>query len=150
MTRAVGTVGRLWAAGQAPFRDGLYRPDGTALDVHVEGPGEYHRDAGQPVPFRLGEPFDVARAIEEYGTFGADVCFEEPLPDGSGWLTGGGGGMGNIGWLARLGADRSPVWIATMFLSNPFLEARCEGTRAHFTNDWRNVLTLDLADPALA
>ncbi|MFG3258938.1 hypothetical protein [Streptomyces sp. NPDC048172] len=151
MSGTAGTVvERLWAAGEAPSRDGLYRPDDTARDVHVEGPGAYHRDAGQPIPFRLGEPFGVAAAVEEYGAFEVDVYFESPLPDGSGLLTGGGGGMGNIGWLARLRADGSLVWVATMFLSNPFVGVRCEGTTAVFTNDWRNVLTLDVTGPAPA
>jgi hypothetical protein len=50
----VGVIERLWTAGEMPFRDGLYRPDDTGLEVHVNGPGAYHPDAGQPIPFRLG------------------------------------------------------------------------------------------------
>jgi hypothetical protein len=59
-------------------------------------------DAGQPIPFRIGGPFDVAQAIEEHGIDDVDTYFKSPLPDGAGWMSGGGGGMGNIGYLARL------------------------------------------------
>jgi hypothetical protein len=145
----VGIVEGLWETGKMLLRDGLYRPDDTALELYVEGPGEYHWDAGQPIPFRIGEPFDVAEALEEYEVEKADVYFESPLPDGSGWMSGGGGGMGNIGYLARLNEDRSLRWIAVMFNSNPFIGVQYEGMVAVFTNDWRNRLTLDLMSPAL-
>lgn len=145
----MGLIERLWSAGEMPSWDGLYRPDDTGLELHVDGPGAYHPNAGQPIPFRLGGPLDVARAIEEDGTFEVDPCFESPLPDGSGWMVGGGGGMGNIGHLARLDADRRLRWVAVMFRSNPFVGARHEGTTVTLTNDWRNRLTLDLTDPAL-
>ncbi|MFE4213374.1 hypothetical protein [Streptomyces sp. NPDC056844] len=146
----MGVVQRLWASGELPFRDGLYRADDTGLELYVDGPGAYHPDAGQPIPFRLGGPFGVAEAIAEDGTTEADPCFESPLPDGSGWMTGGGGGMGNIGYLARLDADRSLRWVAAMWASNPFVSVRYAGTTAVLTNDWRNHLTLDLTDPALS
>ncbi|MFD8716844.1 hypothetical protein ACFV2H_02125 [Streptomyces sp. NPDC059629] len=145
----MGMVEGLWKAGEIPLRDGLYRPDDSGLGLHVDGPGAYHPDAGQPIPFRIGEPFDVAQAIEEHGIDEVDTYFESPLPDGSGWMSGGGGGMGNIGYLARLHADRSLQWVAVMFHSNPFLSVRYEGMRAVFTNDWGNRLMLDLTSPAL-
>jgi hypothetical protein len=145
-----GMVGRLWAAGEMPYGDALYRPDDTGLELHADGPGAYHPDAGQPIPFRLGGPVDVARIIEENGTTEVDPYFESPLPDGSGWMSGGGSGMGNVGYLARLGTDHSLRWLAFMWNSNPFLAVRYEGTTAVFTNDWRNRLTLDLTSPALA
>ncbi|MER6097672.1 hypothetical protein ABT154_17800 [Streptomyces sp. NPDC001728] len=144
----MGRIEGLWAGGEMPLFDGLYRVDDTALQLHVEGPGAYHPDAGQPIPFRFGEAVDVEWAIEECGVDAVDTWFESPLPDGSGWLTGGGGGMGNIGHLARLDADRSLRWVAVMFCSNPFMTVLHEGTRAVFVNDWWNRLTLDLADPA--
>ncbi|MEV6750933.1 hypothetical protein [Streptomyces sp. NPDC051214] len=146
----MGLVQRLWAAGEMPFRDGLYRPDDTGLAVHVNGPGAYHPDAGQPIPFRLGDPLDVAEAIEEDGVTEAYAHFESALPDGSGWMSGGGSGMGNVGYLARLGADRSLRWVVVMFHSNPFVGVRHEGMTAVFTNDWGNLLALDLAGPAPA
>ncbi|MEU3347181.1 hypothetical protein ABZ723_19770 [Streptomyces sp. NPDC006700] len=140
----------LWAAGEIPHHDGLYRPDGTGLELHVDGPGAYHPDAGQPIPFRVGEPLDVARAIERHGVDGVDTYFESPLPDGSGWMSGGGAdGMGNIGHLARINADRSLRWVAVMCRSNPFVGVHYEGTGAVFTNDWGKRLKLDLTSPAL-
>ncbi|MFJ3307530.1 hypothetical protein ACIPSA_31450 [Streptomyces sp. NPDC086549] len=142
-------VEELWKVGEMPFRDGLYRPDDTGLELHVEGPGAYHPDAGQPVPFRIGGPFDVAQAIEEHGVDGVDAYFESPLPDGSGWMSGGGGGMGNIGYLARLNDDRSLRWVAVMFHSNPFVGVHDEGASTGFTNDWGNRLVLDLTSSAL-
>lgn len=140
----------LWKAGEMPLRDGLYRPDDTGLKLYVDGPGAYHPDAGQPIPFRIGGPFDVAQALEEHYTDEVNTYFESPLPDGSGWMSGGGGGMGNIGYLARLDADSSLRWLAVMFHSNPFVGVRYEGMRAAFTNDWGNLLVLDLTTPVLA
>ncbi|MFE0136796.1 hypothetical protein ACFWY6_35345 [Streptomyces sp. NPDC059037] len=146
----MGLIERLWAAGEMPFRDGLYRPDDTGLELHVDGPGAYHPDAGQPIPFRLGGPVDVALAVAEDGCTEVHPNFESPLPDAAGWMSGGGSGMGNIGYLARLDADRSLRWVAVMFCSNPFVGVHHEGAIAVFTNDWRNCLTLDLTAPALA
>ncbi|MGW5865133.1 hypothetical protein ACWFRJ_23490 [Streptomyces sp. NPDC055239] len=143
-------IEQLWVEGEMPFLDGLYRSDDTGIDVHVDGPGAYHPDAGQPIPFRLGEPIDVVKAVEEYGVIEADPYFESPIPDGSGWVSGGGSGMGNIGFLTRLDADGSLRWVAVMFRSNPFVGVRHEGTSAVFTNDWGNQLVLDLTRPALA
>ncbi|WP_369640469.1 hypothetical protein [Nocardia sp. JMUB6875] len=146
----MGIVKTLWAAGRVLGEDALYRADDTGLELFVEGPGAYHPDAGQPIPFRLGAPFDVD--IEDYGEDEieeVDVYFDTPLPDGSGRTCGGGGGMGNIGFLARLDADGSLRWVAYMFQSNPFIDVRYEGATAIFTNDWRNCLTLDLTSPAL-
>lgn len=37
----MGAIERLWAAGEFPVWDGLYRPDDTGLQVSVEGPGAY-------------------------------------------------------------------------------------------------------------
>ncbi|MEV1245686.1 hypothetical protein ACIBO2_52785 [Nonomuraea sp. NPDC050022] len=49
----MGMVEGLWKAREMPLRDGLYRPDDTGLELHVDGPGAYHPDAGQPIPFRF-------------------------------------------------------------------------------------------------
>lgn len=150
MDDAIGVISRLWTAGRMPLRDGLYRPDDTAVEIHVDGPGAYHPDAGQPIPFALGEPIDVVPALAADGETGADAYFDDPLPNGSGWLTGGGGGMGNIGYFARLDAERRLYWLAVMFLSNPFVSVRFDGTAAVLTNDWRNLLRLNLTAPGLA
>ena len=64
----MGTIEQLWTAGEMPFHDGLYRPDDTGLELYVDGPGAYHPNAGQPIPFRLGGPLDVARAIAYLAT----------------------------------------------------------------------------------
>lgn len=146
----MGLIERLWAAEEMPFRGGLYGSDDTGLDVHVDSPGDYHPDAGQPIPFHLGEPIDVVRAVEDDGVTEVHPYFESPLPGGAGWISGGGSGMGNIGYLARLDADRSLRWVAVMFFSNPFVGVRHDGATAVFTNDWGNRLVLDLAGPALA
>ncbi|MFD3996162.1 hypothetical protein [Streptomyces sp. NPDC058583] len=145
----MGMVEQLWNRGEVPYCDGFYRADGGGLELYVDGPGAYHPDAGQPIPFRVGEAFDVAEVVAEYGTCEVDTYFESPLPGGAGWMRGGGGGMGNVGFLARLDGDRSLRWVAFMERSNPFLGVRYDGTLAVFANDWRNLLTLDLADPAL-
>ncbi|WP_040815632.1 hypothetical protein [Nocardia concava] len=152
----MGIVKTLWETGRVLGDDALYRADDTGLELFVEGPGAYHPDAGQPIPFRLGEPFDVAEDFEADDPFEecfwdeVDVFFDIPLPDGSGRTCGGGaGGMGNKGFLARLDADGSLRWVAYMYLSNPFINVRYEGTTAIFTNDWRNCLTLNLTSPAL-
>lgn len=138
----------MWESGQLLKVDGLYRPGDLAWHLFVEGPGKYHPDAGQPIPFRIGLPFDIGDFIDdcdEYDFFDVDPYFEHPLPDGSGVITGGGAAeMGNIGWLARLDPDRSLRWAASMFYSNPFTGVRFEGMTAIITNDWRNILTLDL------
>lgn len=153
----MGIVVDLWAAGKVIAEDALYRADDTALELFVEGPGASpYPNAGCPIPFRLGDPFDVAEDFGEDDPFEecysdeVDIFFDSPLPDGSGRTCGGGaGGMGNKGFLARLNADGSLRWIAYMYLSNPFITVRYEGTTAIFTNDWRNHLTLDLTTPAL-
>ncbi|WP_395362232.1 hypothetical protein ACHGLA_20795 [Streptomyces sp. YH02] len=142
-------VEELWDRGEVPYCDGLYRADGSSWELCVDGPGAYRPDAGQPIPFRVGGPFDVGPVLAEYGSCEVDTYFESPLPDGSGWVLGGGGGMGNVGHLARLDADRSLRWVALMESSNPFLGVRHDGTLAVFVNDWRNLLTLDLASPVL-
>ncbi|WP_030665249.1 hypothetical protein [Streptomyces rimosus] len=64
-----------------------------------------------------------------YGIDRADTLFESPLPDGTGWLSGGGGGMGNTGHLARLDAGRSLRWVAVMFHSNPLSADRGRAAR---------------------
>ncbi|MFD9501518.1 hypothetical protein [Streptomyces sp. NPDC060035] len=79
-----------------------------------------------------------------------DLNFESSLRDRSGWMSGGGSGLGTIGYLARLDADRSLLWVLAMGSSNPFVGVRHEGTRAVFINDRGNLLHLDLTDPALA
>jgi len=147
---AMGLIEELWSAGKMPACDGLYRPDDTGLELQVEGPGVYDPDAGQPIPFRIGGPLDVSEAITEHGTDEVDTYFQSPLPGESGWMSGGGAGMGNIGFLARLNGDRSLRWVAVMFHSNPFVTVDYEGSSAVFTNDWGNHLLLDLASPALS
>ncbi|MGW4535695.1 hypothetical protein ACWEOI_32545 [Nocardia sp. NPDC004340] len=146
----MGLVARLWDAGLVPLCDGIYRPDDTGLELDVDGPGAYHPDAGQPIPFDIGGSFDVVEAIEEYGTYEFDTYFEAPIPDGSGLMTGGGyAARGNNGYIARVNSAGSLQWVAPMFDANPFIGVHYEGMTAVLTNNWRNHLRLDLTHPAL-
>ncbi|BAW05006.1 hypothetical protein [Nocardia seriolae] len=146
----MGLVADPWKDNWIPRCDGIYRPDDTGLELDVAGPGAYHPNAGRPIPFEIGEPFDVIEVIEDYGCHERDCYFETPLPDGSGLMSGGGaGGMGNLGYLARLDPTGALRWVAPVFLSNPFISVRFEGPNAICLNDWRNHLTLDLTTPAL-
>lgn len=54
--------------------------------------------------------------------------------------------------LPTVGRDGPPDllrWVASMFSADPFIGVRFAGTSAVFVNDWRNLMTLDLADPDL-
>lgn len=146
---ALGKIEELWENREIVSRDGLYRPDDSGVELLFDGPGEYHPDAGQPIRWRIGGPLDVARVLEEHGTGEVDVNDECPLPDGSGWMSVGDLGLGHTAYIARLAPDRSLRWVVFSGTSNPFIRVRCEGRTAIVTNDWRNLLTLDLDDPAL-
>ncbi|MFD6529010.1 hypothetical protein [Streptomyces sp. NPDC060184] len=140
----VHRIEEAWRAGEVPYRDGLYRPDDTGVELLFDGPGAYHPEAGQPLRWRVGGPLDVTRVLAEHGTGEVEVNDESPLPDGSGWLSVGDLGLGHTACLARLRPDRTLRWVVCSTLSNPFVRVRCEGRKAIVTNDWRNLLTLDL------
>ncbi|MFG2593165.1 hypothetical protein [Streptomyces sp. NPDC048438] len=144
----IGQVEEAWRAGKVPYRDGLYRPDDTGVELLFAGPGEYHPDAGQPLRWCIRGPLDVAHVLEQHGTGEVEVNDEGPLPDGSGWMSVGDLGLGHTAYIARLHPDRSLRWVVFSAASNPFIRVRYEGRKAIITNDWRNLLILDLDDSA--
>ncbi|MGW0854039.1 hypothetical protein [Streptomyces sp. NPDC002690] len=144
----LGQVEEAWKAGEVPYRDGLYRPDDTGVELLFDGPGAYHPAAGQPIRWRVEGRLDVARVLAEHGTAEMEVNDESPLPDGSGWLAVGDLGLGHTAFIGCLNPDRTLRWVVRSMVSNPFIRVRYEGRRAIVTNDWRNLLTLELDDPA--
>ncbi|MFE2345807.1 hypothetical protein [Kitasatospora cineracea] len=138
----------LWATGRMPLRDGLFRADGRSREAAVEGAGLEH--------FRLGGPIDLDGAGEAGTGDGpdgpdepvpADIHVEAELPGGAGRVVGGGGSHGSEGFLARLGADGSVVWLMHLGRSNEFVRIAVDWPLATFTNNCGRSLTLDLASP---
>ncbi|MER7845964.1 hypothetical protein ABTZ03_18660 [Kitasatospora sp. NPDC096077] len=133
-----------WARGEVLAFDCLFRADGTAREAEFDGP--------EHLRLELGDPVDVAELAAEppSGEPDLDLNSETELPDGRGYLQCGDGGLGHLGFIARLGPDRELVWLLTTSTGNPFLRATVEWPSAHFVNDWGSTLTLDLTDPEYA
>ncbi|MFD8009060.1 hypothetical protein [Streptomyces sp. NPDC058955] len=134
----------LWAAGDVPDRDGLYRADGSARAVEV--------DSAALSRFGLGGPLDPEELLcgDAGGTTPYDIhpgCVAE-LPDGSGFVCGGDGAHGSEGFFARLDADGKLVWVVSMADSNPFERVEADGVTARFFNNLGNSIAIDLTDPA--
>ncbi|MFD6529009.1 hypothetical protein [Streptomyces sp. NPDC060184] len=140
----MGYVTDLWEMGRAPYRNGLYRADDSVRAIEVDGP--------DLSVFRLGplEDFDLPGVKERRETttlmFNPGCCLE--LPGRSGFVCGGEGSLGADGFFARLAADRSLVWVASMENANPFERVEIEGWTARFFNNLGNSVVVDFRDPA--
>ncbi|MFI1717633.1 hypothetical protein ACIGW4_29605 [Streptomyces sp. NPDC053513] len=149
-------ITELWAAGDVPARDGLYRADGSAREVGI--------DSAALSRFGLGAPLDLEELLrgDPEGVTTYDIhpdCFAE-LPDdsgsgsgpdsgpglGPGFVCGGDGAHGSEGFFARLDADRNLVWVVSMGDSNPFEKVEVHGTTARFFNNLGNSIEIDLTD----
>ncbi|SEE21879.1 hypothetical protein [Streptomyces sp. TLI_105] len=135
-------IAELWAAGDVPEWDGLYRADGSAREVEI--------DSAALSWFDLGAPLDLEELLrgdpEGMTTYGIHPdCFAE-LPDGSGFVCGGDGAHGSEGFFARLDTDRNLVWVVSMGDSNPFEKVEVHGTAARFFNSLGNSIEIDLTD----
>ncbi|MET8540012.1 hypothetical protein ABZW03_05050 [Kitasatospora sp. NPDC004799] len=132
-------VVELWAKSEIPDYGALYRADGTARKVFIDGPDSLRVE--------LGEPFEVEEP--EYA-HGITVDGDAELPDGRGYVCCGSGALGDEGFFARLDRERRLLWVLTSTEGNPFLRVSVDWPSAHFVNDWGTVLTLDLTDPDYA
>jgi hypothetical protein len=134
-------ITELWLAGTAPARDGLYRVDGLATAVDVDGPELSWFDLGPPLDLDdvLADPDHVMKI---------DIFAEAELPDGS--VVCGDGAHGSEGFFARLDADGALVWIVPLGDSNPFMKVKIDGATATFTNNLDNSITVDLDSPQFA
>ncbi|MFF0482746.1 hypothetical protein [Streptomyces sp. NPDC004435] len=133
----------LWESGEVPDRDALYRADGVVREVHV--------DSAALSGFGLGAPLDLDELLRDDpdGLAAYDIhrgCWAE-LPDGSGFVCGGGGAHGSEGFVARLDADRRLVWVVRMGDSNPFERVELDGMTARFLNNLGNAIEIDLTAP---
>jgi hypothetical protein len=139
-------ITELWLAGVAPAWHGLYRADGSARAVEVDGPALSR--------FGLGEPIDLdGLLVEDPGNVTAIDIHPlglVTLPDGSGYVCCGDGSHGSAGFFGRLDPGRNLVWVVSLGDSNPFTGATVEGARARFTNNLGNSLAVDLASPDFA
>lgn len=133
----------LWAAGDVPDWDGLYRADGSARAVGVASAALSR--------FDLGGPLDLEELLrgDPGGVTPYDIhpdCVAE-LPDGSGFVCGGDGAHGSEGFFARLDADRNLVWVVSMADSNPFEKVEVDGMTARFFNNLGHSIAVDLTTP---
>ncbi|MFF7947675.1 hypothetical protein [Streptomyces griseorubiginosus] len=133
-------ITELWLAGVAPAQDGLFRADGSARRAQT--------DSAMLSWFHLGAPCDLNAllAADSGGVTCIDInprCFAE-LPDGTGYVCGGGGSHGSEGFFARLDVHKSPVWVVSLGESNPFERVTVEGDRAVFINNLGNSIAVDL------
>ncbi|MGW4810283.1 hypothetical protein ACWEPB_01400 [Kitasatospora cineracea] len=150
----------LWATGRMPLRDGLFRADGRSREAAVEGAGLEHFRLGGPIdldgageagtgdgPGEPDEPDGPDEPDEPGEPVPADIHVEAELPGGAGRVVGGGGSHGSEGFLARLGADGSVVWLMHLGRSNEFVRIAVDWPLATFTNNCGRSLALDLASP---
>ncbi|WP_030463156.1 hypothetical protein [Kitasatospora sp. NRRL B-11411] len=142
----------LWAAGRMPLRDGLFRADGRSREAAVEGADLEHFRLGGPIGLDgageagTGDEPDEPDELDELDEpVPADIHVEAELPGGAGRVVGGGGSHGSEGFLARLGADGSVVWLMHLGRSNEFVRIAVDWPLATFTNNCGRSLTLDLA-----
>ncbi|MCX4763329.1 hypothetical protein OG562_20615 [Streptomyces sp. NBC_01275] len=136
----------LWLAQERPAVDGLFRADGSARVVEVDGP--------ELSWFDVAEPFDLDALLADDPECltRADIHPQglAELPDGSGYMCCGDGSLGSEGFFARLDQDENLVWVVSLLESNPFERAEVHGSLATFTNNLGNSLTIDLTNPDFA
>jgi hypothetical protein len=136
-------ITELWRVNQAPAWDGLFRADGLVREAEVDGL--------ELSWFDLGAPLDLEELVaEDPENLTAIAPHPEgfaAIPDGSGQVCCGDGSHGSEGFFARLDREGNPVWVVSLGESNPFVRASVDGSKATFTNNWGNSLTVDLADP---
>jgi hypothetical protein len=135
----VSRIVELWRAGVAPAVDGLYRADGSARAVRVDGP-ELSR-------FELGKSLDLERllAVDPECLTEIDISAEAELPENAGYVCCGDGAHGSDGFFARLGPGKNLVWLVSLTSSNPFIQVAVDGWLATFTNNLGSSLAVDLA-----
>ncbi|MFJ6901075.1 hypothetical protein [Streptomyces hokutonensis] len=134
-------ITELWHAGEAPAWNGLYRADGSARAVEIDG--------AKLSWFDLGVPLDLDALLAEApdDVTEVDMSAEAELPDGTGYVCCGDGAHGSEGFFARLDRDRNLVWLVSLRDSNPFLRTTVAGSLVTFTNNLGNSVTVDLTDP---
>ena len=133
----------LWRQGEVPGFSGLYRANGSARSVEVDGAALTY--------FRVGEPFDVAGRLAEDPDHVAEIdeSARAALPDG-GSVVCGEGALGSQGFFARLDASDGLIWVVYLSNGNPFHELGLDGSRATFTNNHGRSITVDLTDDLYA
>lgn len=138
-------ITELWLANEAPEWDGLFRADGSAREVEVDGPELSWLDLGAPLDLDalLDEDPEALTTISPHPQGFAE------LPDGTGYVCCGDAALGSQGFFARLDRDKNLVWLVSLGDSNPFVRAEVEGSLATFTNNRGNAITIDLTDPAI-
>ncbi|MFD3587963.1 hypothetical protein [Streptomyces sp. NPDC058683] len=136
----------LWLANKRPAVDGLFRADGSAWAVEVDGPELSWFDVGEPLDL------DELLAKDPERLTWADVHPQglAELSDGSGYVCCGDGSLGSEGFFARLDQDKNLAWLVSLLDSNPFEGAGVHGSLATFTNNLGNSLSIDLTNPYFA
>jgi hypothetical protein len=131
--------GELLRAGWVPYVEGFFRADGTVRRIDYDGQQLSWFELGPPfVPDWEHDPDDLAEVDW------ADRAF---LAHDPGSVCCGEGPMGADGFFARLDPQGTPLWVAFMTNSNPFLQVRVEDTVATFTNNLNRSLAVDLDHP---
>lgn len=134
----MGLIIDLWERGTAPAIDGLYRADGSAYSVDLDGPGLSRFELGLPIDL------DVLLVSDPEDVIEIDVSTEVTLLDGSGFLCCGEGALGSEGFFARLDQVRGLVWVFSSRKSNPFYRIDLNAQYATFVNNHGNSVMVDL------
>ncbi|AEV87161.1 hypothetical protein ACWT_6144 [Actinoplanes sp. SE50] len=135
-------IADMWQQGEVPAFSGLYRADGTARAIEVDGAALSR--------FEVGEPFNPAErlAVDPDAVAEVDESARTAVPDG--YIISGEGAHGSEGFFARLDAAGQLVWVLFLRNGNPFYEIVADGSRATFINNLGNAITIDLTDPLYA
>lgn len=130
----------LWADGQLPGWDGLYRRDGSAREVDVR------LAAGNPGRLVFGAEFDLDERLVAMSDAMSTILgvVRTPLPDGSGGQVCGECAHGSEGYFGRLDSGGNLLWVVYQAESNPFVRVRTDGSVAVFTNNLDLSVAVDL------